>query len=406
MAVIIYYIFFAITLLHSLYFGVTGLFTFLKNKVKVKEFEHKTKFAVLIAARNEERVIGNLVESLMRQDYDKDLYDVYTCINNCTDTTLECAKKAKSKIIEVKKKVKTKGEVLSYALDELRDTDYDAFLVFDADNVVDSNFLSIMNNYYQSGYKFVQGRKDSSNISSSWISSSYSLFYYMQNIFYNRARTRSNMCATINGTGFMVDKKFMDEKFKPVTITEDIELSLMCVLNGERIVYADEAITYDEQPIKFKISWKQRARWSFGIMQCCRRYTKPLLANYFEEGDFSNFDKVMFLMAPYMQILAFVLMVALLIFKFMGVELYDIFSYFFNLGLWCFLISYLVSALISAIIIKYYNHSVFKNLHGIFLFAMFIISWIPINIICMFKSNVSWTPIEHGQHLNKSVSKN
>lgn len=402
MAVIIYYIFFAITLLHTIYFGITGLFAFLKNKTKVVKCENKTKFAILIAARNEERVIGNLVESLIKQDYPSDLYDIYTCVNNCTDDTLEVAKKAKSKIIEVKAKVKTKGEVLLYALDKLKEQPYDAYIVFDADNVVDSKFLTIMNNYYQSGYKFVQGRKDSSNISASWISSSYSLFYYMQNIFYNKARTRSNMCATINGTGFMVDKKFMEEKFKPVTITEDIELSLICVLNGERIVYADEAITYDEQPLKFKVSWKQRARWSFGIMQCCKRYSKQLLSNYFEEGDFSNFDKVMFLIAPYMQILSFVLMAALLVFKLLGIELYDIFSYFFNLGMWCFLISYLLCALFSALVIKYYDNSVIKNLHGIFLFSIFIITWIPINIVCMFKNNVTWTPIEHGQNLVKS----
>lgn len=402
MAVIIYYILFAITLLHTIYFCVTGLLAFLKNKNNVKKCDSKTKFAILIAARNEERVIGNLVNSLFNQDYPKELFDVYTCVNNCTDKTLEVAKKAHSKIIEVKKKVKTKGEVLLYAIDELKNKEYDAYIVFDADNVVDSKFLSIMNNYYQSGYKFVQGRKDSSNISASWISSSYSLFYYMQNIFYNRARSRANMCATINGTGFMVEKKFMEEKFKPVTITEDIELSLMCVLNGERIVYADDAITYDEQPVKFKVSWKQRARWSFGIMQCCKKYVKPLLSNYFEGGDFSNFDKVMFLIAPYMQILSFALMVALLIFKMLGIELYDIFSYFFNLGLWCFVISYLICAGFSAIVIKYYSNSVLKNLHGIFLFSMFIISWIPINIICMFKNNISWTPIEHGQQLSKS----
>lgn len=274
MAVIIYYIFFAITLLHSLYFLVTGLFAFFRSKIKVTETKPKTKFAILIAARNEARVIGNLVESLNKQDYPDKFYDVYTCVNNCTDNTLEVAKKAKSKIIDVKKKVKSKGEVLLYAFDELKNKDYDAYIVFDADNVVDSKFLSIMDNYYQSGYKFVQGRKDSSNIEANWISASYSLFYYMQNIFYNRARTRANMSATINGTGFMADKKFLEEKFKPVTITEDIELSLICVLNDKKVVYADEAITYDEQPLEFKTSWKQRARWSFGIMQCAKNYSK------------------------------------------------------------------------------------------------------------------------------------
>ena len=57
-----------------------------------KHRRHKTpikrnRLAVLISARNEELVIGNLLESINNQDYDKDLVKVFVVADNCTDNT-------------------------------------------------------------------------------------------------------------------------------------------------------------------------------------------------------------------------------------------------------------------------------------------------------------------------------
>ena len=133
----LYYIFFAITFIYSLYFVITGLFILKKNKTKIKNSKELTKFAVLIPARNEENVIKDLITSLKSQTYKSDLYDIYALKNNCTDNTRNIVEKEKVNIIDVKKKTKTKGEVLKYAFNELKDTNYDAYLIFDADNVVD-----------------------------------------------------------------------------------------------------------------------------------------------------------------------------------------------------------------------------------------------------------------------------
>ena len=98
---IIYYILFIVTLLYGIYFVITGLFAFKNTESKIKNHVAKTKFAILIAARNEENVIGDLIKSLKDQNYPTNLYDVYTLINNCTDNTLEVAKKSGSKIINI-----------------------------------------------------------------------------------------------------------------------------------------------------------------------------------------------------------------------------------------------------------------------------------------------------------------
>ena len=149
---LIYYTLFLITLLYGLYFIVTGLLAFKKEKPKVRAYRARTKFAVLIAARNESLVIGDLIKSLKEQNYPEDLYDIYALINNCTDNTYEVAKKAGAKTMNVTVPVKSKGDVLKFAFKKLKKKEYDAYIVFDADNVVHPEFLKLMNNTYLSGY--------------------------------------------------------------------------------------------------------------------------------------------------------------------------------------------------------------------------------------------------------------
>ena len=117
----IYYILFIITLLYSLYFAVTGLFAFKKDDDrKIRSFRARTKFAVLIAARNEAQVVGDLVKSLKAQNYPDDLYDIYTFVNNSSDDTFDVAKKAGAKAIDVTVPVKCKGDVLKFAFAKLK----------------------------------------------------------------------------------------------------------------------------------------------------------------------------------------------------------------------------------------------------------------------------------------------
>lgn len=400
---LIYYILFVFTCSYGIYFAVTGLLAFKNTESKIKKHKAKTKFAVLIAARNEAQVIGDLIKSLKEQNYPTNLYDVYSLVNNCTDNTLEVAKKAGSKIINVTTPVKSKGDVLKFAFKRLKNKDYDAYIIFDADNVVHPDFLKIMNDTYLSGYKVAQGRKDSKNIADNWLSTSYSLFYYIQNFFFNKARMKIDAAAAINGTGFMVEKQVIDDGFDPKTVTEDIELSIMCVLRGIKVAYIEDAITYDEQPIRFIDSWHQRSRWSKGIIECNRIYRKDLFKKFLKDRDFSALDKLLFTAAPQIQILSVILTIVLGIFYILGIELNDIFSYFFSLGYICFMITYLLGVILNMFVIIYYKRDVYETLHGIFLFFVFLITWIPINAICLFKKDLKWVQIEHNKKADLNV---
>lgn len=117
-----------------------------KDKPLLKNKKHK--FMAIIPAHNEEAVVGNLVESLINQDYDKELYDIYVIADNCTDNTAKIAKEAGAIVYErFDEAHKTKGYALNWFLKQKieENADYDAFLIFDADNIVDKNFIKVMN---------------------------------------------------------------------------------------------------------------------------------------------------------------------------------------------------------------------------------------------------------------------
>ena len=399
---LLYYIVFVFTLAYGLYFLLTGFFGFKRMKMKlIENHKPKHKIAVLIASRNEETVIGSLVKSLIKQDYPKKLYDIFVIPNNCTDDTEGAAKKAGAKIIKCTVPVKSKGEVLHFVFDKMKNDDYDAYIIFDADNVVASNYVTRMNDALCEGYKVAQGFRDSKNAGDNWLSGSYSIFYWIQNFFFNKARMQMGGSSSINGTGFMVKKSVIDEfGFDTVSLTEDVEFTAQCALNHIKIVFVEDALTYDEQPVDFNASWKQRKRWSMGILQCLKVYHKRLFSTYNKTGFIPCLDMLLVFMAPLMQILGVILTIVLCLFRIFDVKLFDLFAYMFAYGLVFFILAYIINVLTNIFVIKYNKKKVKDTLSGVLLFTFFILTWIPINIVCLFKKDIVWEPIKHNRNMD------
>ena len=399
-----YYVIDVLLVMYILYYVITGLFAFKKNKKYIiRKYKAKYKIAVLIAARNEEKVIPNLLDSLNRQNYPKELYDVFVIPNNCTDNTKNVALEHNAKIIEVKEKVSSKGEVLRFAFDYMNNyyNKYDAYLVFDADNIVHPNFIRRMNDTLCSGYKVAQGFRDSKNPSDSWVSSSYSMFYLVQNFFFNRARMRMGWSSSINGTGFLVSKDVIDEYgFNTATITEDIEFAAQCALNNQRIAFVEDAITYDEQPVDFISSIKQRFRWSKGTIQCLKIYSPKLLKKFFSTKVPQQFDMSLFFLAPIVQVISTLIVLFILIYNIFDDQVSGFMRFLYNNKIISLMLGYAVTALISLFVVIFEKKKIKDTIKGILTLSIFMLTWVPINIVCLFKKNYNWSPIVHNRVVN------
>lgn len=256
-----------------LYQFVISITSLIKFKEKPMLTDKKHRFIIALPANNEESVIGNLIKSLKMQDYDKSLFDIYVIADNCTDKTAEVARKNGAIVYErFDETKKTKGYALNWFLDKMKDKkdDYDALLVFDADNVVDKNFLNVMNKKLCQGEVLVQGYRDIKNPTDTWVSGGYAIFYWTMNRLYHLARYNMGLSPLINGTAFMVKWDLLiDEGWNTKTLTEDIEFALINISKGVKLGWAKDAIVYDEQPLTFKQSWKQRERWSVRTYSMC-----------------------------------------------------------------------------------------------------------------------------------------
>lgn len=251
--------------------SVTSL---IKFKEKPLLMNKKHRFIIALPANNEETVIGNLIKSLKMQDYDKDLFDIYVIADNCTDNTAKIARENGAIVYErFDETKKTKGYALNWFLSKMKvkKDDYDALLVFDADNIVDKNFLNVMNKKLCQGEVLVQGYRDIKNPTDTWVSGGYAIFYWTMNRLYHLARYNMGLSPLINGTAFMVKwDMLIDEGWNTKTLTEDIEFALINISKGVKLGWAKDAIVYDEQPLTFKQSWKQRERWSVRTSSMCK----------------------------------------------------------------------------------------------------------------------------------------
>lgn len=396
---ILTYIVMVITSFYLFYFMVMAVGIFKKKKEKVL-VDKKNNFAVIIAARNEEAVIANLVKSLKKQNYPKDHYEIYVIVNNCTDNTEEEARKAGAKVIMCTEKVKSKGEVLKFTFNKLKkEKDIDAYVIFDADNLVHKDFLNKMNDSLNMGYSVVQGFRDTKNISDNWLSCSYAIMYYIQNLFLNESRYNLGKSSFINGTGFVIKKELIDKYgYNPKTVTEDIEFVAMCAINGEKIAFNNEAITYDEQVNKFIPSLKQRKRWSIGTMECLRGYFSELIKTGFKNRRFECFDIIIF----YLSIVIHVIGNFAPIFAILGlfINFKKLTTAYFISTFAISLCSYVVGVVLRALLLKKYNRSVKDNIGGILFFDIFLLSWAPVNFACLFLKKCNWESIKHDRNID------
>lgn len=396
----IIYILGAAFLFYAGYYLITSIGIFKKRKkVTNNNDDKKNFFAVIIAARNEENVIGKLIDSLKKQSYPSEYFDIYVIVNNCTDNTAIEAKKAGAKVISCTEKVSTKGEVLKYTFDLFKDNNkIDAYAIFDADNIVHHDFLAKMNDMINSGYSVAQGFRDTKNISDNWLTSSYAILYYFQSLFLNESRYNMGKSSFLNGTGFVIKKEVIDKHgFNPKTVTEDVEFTAMCAINNEKIGFATDAITYDEQTNSFDVSWKQRKRWSFGTMECLREYFPALLKKGIKERNFECFDVGLF----YLSVISHVVFNLLPIFLLINIIIHFNSLTFDNMlyKIIFIVISYLFGVVVRIILLKRYNKSFKDNIGGVLLFDLFVFSWLPINFICLFIKSCNWDSIKH----NRSV---
>ena len=349
----------------------------------------QTRFAVVVAARNEEAVIGNLIYSIRCQSYPEDLRDIYVVPNNCTDFTEAAARAAGAEILHCLTPVSSKGGALHQAFAQLRDKNYDAFLVFDADNVLEPDYLAHMNDAFAAGAMVCKSRTRAGNPSASGVAGCYGLYNVIFDLIWNRPRAACGLSAKLVGTGFAFRREVLEALggWNTTTIAEDAEFAAQCAQAGFRVCWVPDAVNYDEEPNSFRVSLRQRYRWCSGVMQVGRKSLGGMWRTA-SPRPMLRWDMTMFLLATFTQaisglLLAWSLLAGIaagggLLPALCGLGLY----YVGGMGLGvilCLLGGYAIEGMTKSIL----------------LFPVFMASWLPLQVLSLFRDSTSWHQVAH-----------
>lgn len=383
------------------------VFLFISYVAKKKSYEAKkiSNIAVLISARNERAVIRGLIESIHNQDYPQDKLKVFVVADNCTDDTAEISRDAGAVVYERFNKTEIgKGYALDFLLKKIAadfgETAFDGYLVFDADNLVEPNFITEINKVFTQGYDCVTSYRNSKNYGENWLSAGQGLCLMRDNIMLNRTRMAIGSTCFVSGTGFIFSSKLclsFGGGWPFHMLTEDGEFTIYNAINGTKTGYCDTARFYDDQPSRLGQSCSQRLRWCKGYLQIIGGYFGKLLKGIFSKKFISCFDMTMCMAPAYIiSILAVIVNIVGAVVSLVSGE--TVASVAISLaigvgvayfGLYVFGIALTVSEWRSL------KTSAIKKIFYSFTFPLYMFTFIPICFVALVKKRVAWVPIIH-----------
>lgn len=377
-----------------------------KNKSAVV---HLHKYAVIITARDEELVIGQLIKSIKDQKYPADLVDVFVVADNCTDKTAIVADKFGAIVRERFNKDKIgKGYALDYMMKiietEYSSCNYKGYFVFDADNLLDENYIAEMNKTFDQGYNVITSYRNSKNYNQNWISAGYSLWFLHEAEYLNLPRMAIGTSCAISGTGFLLHADLVKANNGWIhhLLTEDIEFSVHHIIKGEKIGYCRTAILYDEQPVTFAQSWDQRLRWAKGFYQVFAKYGVNLICGMFKRAGnrFSCYDMIMTIV-PGMLVSCVSIVMNGLVCLFALINFSEGKENIYTVGfaivisfLWFYIVMFMLGFITTLTEWKKIHCLGWEKVLYMFTFPFFILTYLPISIVALFK-DVKWKPIAH-----------
>lgn len=365
----------------GLYYFVTSVFGWIRRKEpNAEDFEPVNRFAMIVAAHNEERVIAGIVKNLKSLKYPVEKYEIFVIADNCDDKTAEIARENGARVFERFDKVrKGKGYSLEWMFKKLfaLEEKFDAICILDADNLVSKNFLMEMNKQLSLGHKVVQGYLDSKNPHDTWISGNYSLSYWISNRLFQLPRHYLGLNCALGGTGFVMSTDVLqDIGWGATCLTEDLEFSIKLVLKGMRVAWAHDAKVYDEKPLKLKQSWNQRKRWMQGHCDCAERFLKSLLVKGFKERDLVAIDLGIYLIQPFI-----IVFNTVVLFEGMVKFLIDpVIVTPFGIPLWLFAVLMFIATYIYIVFVYIEGKLTTKVFAYFLIFPLFSLTWVPIII--------------------------
>jgi cellulose synthase/poly-beta-1,6-N-acetylglucosamine synthase-like glycosyltransferase len=220
----------------------------------------------------------------------------------------------------------------------------------------------------------------------------------MQNRFFNHARAVQGLSVTVNDTGFMFTRGYVKKYgFNMKTITEDLELSMQCVINGQKVDWVPEAKVYNEQPLSVQQSMAQRTRWVNGFIQCFLNYFRPLLSSFSKRPTGVKIDMLMFLISLPIMIMS---MISKLLYALLGLfRIFDTMGTMLNLTIMGIVSAFAFWGIGFLSVALERKHPV-KLKKAVLTYPIFNVMWVVLYVKYIFRHTSEWKPIIHARNIS------
>ncbi|MBO6286936.1 MAG: glycosyltransferase family 2 protein [Bacilli bacterium] len=368
------------------------------------------KYAFVLSARNEEKVIANLIDSIRAQDYPQELIDIYVIADNCDkdDKTAEIAEKLGCHVMVRNDPTKQrKGYALQMFFNHIKETigidAYYGYAFFDSDNVMAPNFLRKINDAMQEDdLMSCTGYRNVKNLNQNWVTAINGINMYRNSVSVARPRAvvRSKM-QLINGTGFVLSYRVLEKNgWDCLTICEDGELSAKLAVSGARMGFCEEAEYYDEQPDTVRISIRQRLRWTKGCLVNWWDGGHRILRSFFRKPTWQKYDGYwdFFPYALFSFLWNLLFQISSLILFFVvgdnGYNWNNFLSFVLTLLAGQYLTAFLTGIVVEIREWKKVHFNLFEAIIYLFVWPFYDMIGVLLNIMCLFM-RVTWKPIPH-----------
>ncbi len=382
---------------------------YVKHKLPHKTAADKRKISVVVPARDESEIIGDLFASIAEQDYDKDYFCVNVIVNSVTDPTVEIARSYGFKVFVVEDQ-KCKGDALDgyfKAEDKQVFASCEAFVIVDADAVLTKNYISELNNALEYDADIFLSRKHIKNFygerrDRTVFSNCSALTYAQLDDLGNVYRTDHNMPLNMCGQGMMVRRGAIETLggWPYRTLTEDYEMRMDCYLKGFKSVYYPYAVICTEEPLRHSENFNRRMRWVTGYSQSDRLYKKKIRAQAKARGKKTAGEREYFYaLAP---LIAFAVITILAVLCGIGLSVYGGVTHSFG---WLYPLLMLIVMPLGVMYLLLFIYSVMcivcmrdafaeipvaERIFTVLIAPLYILEYVPIFVASRFKAKYGW----------------
>jgi cellulose synthase/poly-beta-1,6-N-acetylglucosamine synthase-like glycosyltransferase len=265
-------------------------------------FPDKRRFAFIIPAHNEEKVLEHTLRSIQSVNYPPDLYDVIVIADNCSDKTAEIALRNGAVVFErIDDKIKGKGAALNWIFTQIHDRlpRYDGLVFVDGDSIVSENFLEEMNTSLHEGQLVIQASDLVLDNSTSWRVQLALIALALVNHVRPLGKSRLGLTTTLKGNGMcfageVISQISWDER----SLTEDLDMGLELARRGIIVQFNPRAAVHSIMPTTSAGALTQRMRWEGGKFHSMLTTTPGLLKAAWKQRNITLLDAALETVLP------------------------------------------------------------------------------------------------------------